>query len=516
MIGELYDYKGEKLTQAQIAKRENINRSTLADWYKKTGNMEEAVIGAKKSQAQRNISYYDEVLSLKAISNKEKIKFESLKKNYDETGDIYEAVRLTKESQKKRQGDIFYKGKMMTALAIANEEGIDAKSLRKNITITNNIEEAVKLTKEARDKHRGTIPYKGQIMSISGIANLEGVKHGTLKEYYDLYGNIDKAVLITKESQLKRKKAILRGKQATYDELSKYLGVSKIKLEKMISDGYTPDEIEKKQKKGRKKEEQLQYDDKSLYNYCLEHSYNYWVINYLIKVYGKTPEEAINGYVNNGQQIPTKWIYEKYNILFKHLMLHCGLDSNRIIKIMKDNCCNVETAIQELVLVSNNDTTFKKAEIDWLKELYPFLKELSREEFEEAKQTFYIDDRELEFLSKKDKKIKELKRQLLLFEFSQVITIWPKEELLTMMDMYNISPEEKKTIVLDLYTPFNNKIIDMTKDFNREKELNAIVLDESILTDNLSYDEKKYVEEKRKMITLLNSSKDEIGGHSFY
>lgn len=514
MIGKLYDYKGEKLTQAQIAQRENINRSTLADWYKKTGNMEEAVAGAKKSQAQRNITYYDEVLSLKAIAQKEAVKFESLKKNYDETNDIYEAVKLTKESQAKRHGDILYNGRMMSALAIANEEDIDAKSLRRNLAKTNDIEEAVRLTKETRDKHRGTIPYKGQIMSISGIAKLEGIKHETLKEYYDLYGNIEKAVLITKQSQLKRKQAILRGKQATYDELSKYFGISKIKLDKMISDGYSVDEIERRQKTGIKKEDQLQYDDKSLYKYCLDHSYNYWVIIYLIKNYGKTPQEAINEYVNNGQQIPTKWIYEKYGILFKHLMLNYGLDSNRIIKIMKDNCCDIESAIQELVFVSDNDSSFKKAEIDWLKELYPFIKELSKEEFEDAKETFYIDDRELDFLSKKGKRIEELQRQLLLFDFSQVITIWPKEELLTMMDMYNISPEERTTIVLDLYTPFNKKIIDMTKDFSRERELNMIVLDESISTDNLSSDEKKYVEEKRKMIKLLNPSKNEMGGHS--
>ena len=96
MKGELYNYKGQMLTQADIAKLEGINRSTLADWYKKTHDMVLAVEGAKKSLAQRNISYYDEVLSLKAISEREEIKFESLKKFYEQTNDIYEAVRLTK------------------------------------------------------------------------------------------------------------------------------------------------------------------------------------------------------------------------------------------------------------------------------------------------------------------------------------------------------------------------------------------------------------------------------------
>ena len=61
MIGEYYDYKGEKLTQAQIAQREGINRSTLADWFKRTGSMESAVEGAKKSLAQRNIDNHNPI-----------------------------------------------------------------------------------------------------------------------------------------------------------------------------------------------------------------------------------------------------------------------------------------------------------------------------------------------------------------------------------------------------------------------------------------------------------------------
>ena len=126
MKGELYDYKGQKLTQAEIAKLEGIHRTTLADWYKKTNDMEKAVEGAKKSLAQRNIQYYDEVLSLKAISNKEQLKFESLKRYYDETQDIYKAVQLAKESQFKRNGSIEYNGQMLTILGISKLEQIDS------------------------------------------------------------------------------------------------------------------------------------------------------------------------------------------------------------------------------------------------------------------------------------------------------------------------------------------------------------------------------------------------------
>ena len=504
MIGEYYDYKGEKLTQAQIAQREGINRSTLADWFKKTGSMESAVEGAKKSLAQRNIDYNGEVLSLKAIAEKENIKFETLKKNLEETNDIYEAVRLTLESKLKRNGDILYKGQMMTAGAIADMEDLDAKSLRRHLEETNgNIEEAVILTKEARDLHRGNILYNGKIMSISGIAAKEGIKKETLRDYFELYGNIDKAVLITKKGQSKRREALLRGKKVTHEDLSKYIGISRFRLEKMLKAGITPEEIERREKRGVKKEDQIKFDDTSLYRYCLNNSYNYWVILYLIRNYNKTPEEAIEGYIKYGQQTPNKWIYEKYDLLLKHLVLKFGIDSNRLVKIMKENNCPIEEAVQELAFITDNNPSIKQAEIEWLKELYPFLKELSKEELAYARETFYITDRELEILRDKDRKIELVKRQLLLFEFSQIIDIWPREELLEMLDLYNVSENERKIVVLDLYKPFNNGVIDIGEE-RRKEALNRMVLNKEIPIDNLPEKDKEYIKDKRRALEIIN------------
>lgn len=519
MRGELYEYLGEMLSQADIAKKEGINRQTLADWYKKTGNMIEAVEGAKKSLAQRNIEYNGEILSLKAISVMENVKFESLKKNWEDTKyDIYKAVKLTKESQLKRNGSIEYNGKMMTILAISKMEEVEHHALGKYYGKTGNIYESVELAKKAKERQNGTIPYNGKMMTITGIANLEEIKRDTLKEYYELYGDIEKAVFITKESQAKRKQALLHGKKATYEELSNYLGISTFNLEKKINYGYSPDEIEKKLKKGVKKEEQLRFNEDSLYNYCIKNSYNYWVIIHMIKTFNKTPEEAIMLYLENGQKIPTKWIYEKYHLLFKHLLLNYGLDSNRIIKIMKDKNYGIEKAIEELIFVSDNDKNdLKIAEINWLKELYPFLKELSPEEFEEAKKTFYIDDRELSFLQEKGNKIDLIKRQILLFEFSNILNEWPLDELIEMMNLYEITDEEKRTIVIDLYSPFENKIINPTDEFNnRQKQLKNAIIDASFIIDDITEEEKKIIETKRNILTnIINKQSQKIGGKPF-
>lgn len=215
---------------------------------------------------------------------------------------------------------------MMSMSAIALETGLERHALTGYFEQTGDIYKSIELAKIAKDKQHGIIGYKGKVMSITAIADLEGIKRDTLKEYYELYGNIEKAVFITKESQLKRKQALLRGKKASYEELARQFDISVIELDRMINSGISPENLKKKSKKGVSSESQLKYDEESLYKYCLDHSYNYCVINYLIKTYGKTPEEAVKAYGENGQQLPIKWIYEKYDLLFKHLTLNFVLD----------------------------------------------------------------------------------------------------------------------------------------------------------------------------------------------
>jgi len=182
---------------------------------------------------------------------------------------------------------------------------------------------------------------------------------------------------------------------------------------------------------------------------------------------------------------------------------------------MKENNCGVEEAVRELVFISNNDSNYKKAEIDWLKELYPFLKELDKEDLEKAKETFFIEEREEKILKEKDEKIENIKRQLLLFEFSEVIDSWSKDELKEIMELYDITDKEKETIVLDLYTPFKDKLIDVTKDIKKISDLNKIVLDKEVSIDTLNDEDKNYVDEKRQLLSKLidDNLVDEIGTH---
>lgn len=516
MQGKLYEYNGQNLSVSQIATLENISRQTLQDWIDKTDNIYDAVKNVKESLKIRKLEYYGETLSLTGIARKEGLKPESLKKNFKKTNDIYKAVKLTKESKEQRKGSILYKGKKRTMRAIAILEDIERHALKRYYDKTKDIEEAVKLAKKSKKEHNGTIPYKGKEMTIHAIAKLENIKKDTLKNYYDIYDNIEKAVMITKLGQAKRKESLLKNQTKTLEEASKELNISTIRLNSMIESGISLDEIDNKLKENNrgKRNKYIKLDEETLFKYCLDNGLNYTIIYNMITIYNKTPEEAIKEYKKNGQKVPHKWIYEKYNVLLKHLFITFGIDSNRLIKTMRDNNLTLEQAVERIIFISYNNSNFTSIEIEWLYELYTFLKECNNNEYEEAKKTFFITENELNLLKQKQDKINEIKQQILLYEFSEILDIWNEQELIEMFELYNITKKDIETIVLDLYIPFNNKVINpIEEDIKRKKYINKIIketlnnTDISVLmhleTLELTPLEKEYIITKRNKLKQL-------------
>lgn len=516
MQGKSYEYNGKYLLVSEIASLEGISRQTLQDWIDRTNDIYEAVKGVKESLKTKRLEYYGEILSLTGIARKEKLKPESLKKNYEKTKDIYKAVKLTKESKEKRKGTIPYKGKKMTIHAIAILEDVERHALKRYYDETNDIEKAVKLAKKAQLEHNGTIPYKGSLMTIHAIAKLEHIKKDTLSKYYEIYDNIEKAVMITKLGQAKRKESLLKNQTKTIEQASKELNISTIRLTNMIDSGITLDEIDKKQKENNrgKRSKFIKIDEETLFKYCLENGLNYTVIYHMITTYNKTPEQAIKEYKKNGQKVPHKWIYEKYNILLKHIFITFGIDSNRLIKTMRDNNISLEQALERIVFISYNNSNFTTIEIEWLYELYNFLKECDTLEYDNAKKTFFITEKEIKLLKQKQDKIKEIKKHILLYEFSEVLDIWDEQELIEMFELYNINEKDIETIVLDLYLPYDSKVINPNEDIlNRKKYLNKVVKDTLDKTDisilmyletlNLTSEEKTYITTKRNKLKTL-------------
>ena len=95
-----------------------------------------------------------------------------------------------------------------------------------------------------------------------------------------------------------------------------------------------------------------------------------------------------------------------------------------------------------------------------------------------------------------------------------MLDIWDEQELLEMFELYNINEKDIETIVLDLYLPYDSKVINPNEDIlNRKKYLNKIVketldkTDISILmhleTLNLNDIEKEYIITKRNKLKTL-------------
>lgn len=99
------EYKDNLMTIRGIAKKEELNPTTLKKYYIELGDIYKAVEAARANSLQK-IQYYKDELSIYAISEKENIGRETLRRWYYKTDEnIYEAVKICKV-KKNKQGKV--------------------------------------------------------------------------------------------------------------------------------------------------------------------------------------------------------------------------------------------------------------------------------------------------------------------------------------------------------------------------------------------------------------------------
>ena len=249
----------------------------------------------------------------------------------------------------------------------------------------------------------------------------------------------------------------------------------------------------------------------TLLEYCVENGVNYAFIYRAINTYGKTIEEAVQEYRKNGSNMPRNWVFEKYGVLLRHLMTSSSIDIQRVVDYMRKEQISMSEAIEKYVIRRNSKDN--KLDSDWMQEVYGILTdENMSDEYEEFKNTFYIDETEEECIIKSQREIQALERKLLLFEIAEVIeeNTFSIEELPELLQIYEVQADEVETIFLDLYSKFEKGIIlgEEQSQLKRREVLNEITRKwyylgqeerESVLTDNGVTDEEK------KMIIDLSS-----------
>ncbi len=511
----LIEYNGEKLAIQTIAKKEGIkDAKTLKKYYEQTGDIYKAI---EKCNASK-IEYYGEQLTLDAIAKREGLKRDTLERHYNNMGNIYDAVKTCLDKKKKAENaKVIYNGQKRTITSIAKELEIDKSVLKKYYQKTKDIKQAIELyNKNKQESEDSKIEYKGEHKFLKTIAKDEEVAETTLRRYFQKYGNIDKAVFMAKIQRQKSKHVKIKNGNVNLYDLAIILGIKYSELINSLNSGMSIEEIKtQNQNTSKRKKLNQKYNilpnGQTLLEYCMENKLNYAFIYRAINTYGKSIEEAVKEYKNKGSNIPSKWIFEKYGILLRHLMTNNSVDIQRVVDYMRKEQISMSEAIEKYIIRKNARN--EKLDADWMQEIYGVLTdENMAEEYDEFKKTFYIDETEEECIIKSFDEIQDLDRKLLLFEFAEIIkeNTFSSEELSELLQIYEIKPEEIENIFLDLYSEFEKGIMlgeEETK-MKRRHVLNEITRKwyylgqeerKSILAEN------GVTEEEEKMIVDLSS-----------
>ena len=381
----------------------------------------------------------------------------------------------------KEEIKIEYNGEMLAMRTIAQRVGTTGDTLKRYYEQTGDIYEAIKQYYQKKDEYEsGRIEYKGELKFLRTIAKDEGVAETTLRRYYKKYGNIDKAVYMAKIQRSRNQKVTIRNTELSLSDLSIVLGIKESELLNMLNSGMKIDDIkkletEKPRKSPMSNKKLVLPNGQSLLEYCIENGLNFSCIYYSIHTYGKTMEEAIKHYREKGQEIPSSWIYEKYGILLKHLLLNNNINSQRVVSYMRKENISLNDALEEYVLRKNSKEA--NVDYDWMHELYSVLTdENMKDEYDAFKNTFYVTDQEEECIIKSYDEIENLQRKLLLYEIAEAFkaNVFEETEKEELLKIYEVTEDEVETIFLDFYNYFENKIKLTEKEQRRKEEISDI------------------------------------------
>lgn len=354
---------------------------------------------------------------------------------------------------------------MLTITEIARRAGPSKTSLKKYYIQTGDIYKAIEMYERKQQEYEDSkIEYKGERKFLVTIAKDEGVAETTLVRYYKKYGNIDKAVYMAQIKRKRAQKIKLQNSSLGLSDLSIILGIKESELINMLTSGMSIDDIKQRKptrtRRGTLKQEKLKLPNgQPLLDFCIENGLNFSCIYYAVNTYGKSIEEAIEEYRKNGQNIPQQWIFEKYGILLKHLLLQNNINSQRVVSYMRKENISISDALEKYVIRRNCRNL--DLDYEWMHELYGVLTDESMtDEYDDFKSTFFVSEQEEDCIIESYDEIETLQRKLLLYEIAEAFRegVFEESEKGELLRIYDITDKEVETIFLDLYNGFGNKV----------------------------------------------------------
>lgn len=341
---------------------------------------------------------------------------------------------------------------------------------------------------------------------------------------------------MAKIQRSKNQKVKVKNMDLGISDLSIVLGIKESELINMLNSGMKIDDI-KKLKGTKTRQSPLKVNKLTLPNgqplldYCIENGLNFSCIYYAINTYGKSMEEAIEEYKKNGQVIPQNWIFEKYGILLKHLLLNNNVNSQRVVSYMRKENITLNEALEEYIIRKNAKKI--DANYDWMHELYSVLTdENMREEYDSFKTTFYVSDQEEDCIIQSYDEIEDLQRKLLLYEIAEAFkeNVFEENEKAELLRIYDVKEKEVETIFLDFYNYFGNKVKLSEKEQSRKAVISDIAKkwyymtaeerDIAIANNGITPIEQENIEQLSFNITkyknAINVKENKVKGVSFH
>ena len=342
----------------------------------------------------------------------------------------------------------------------------------------------------------------GFIREIEPLKRIEEpvVKEKSYEKYLDEFdGDIElakeKDAKVKEIGRLIRERRKNKKTEYTLDELQKEFNVNLEELDKYLSQIKSDSE----------KSETLYIDEnETLKNYCIRKGYNYDVIFNLIKKskdYNVSFRQIIQEYLENGQKLPTRYVYEKNEILVKHILLGINVDSSSVIEDMKHSYTVDEAITRDVFKRNVLDKKYK-----WLELPYTFLiEELGP--FSDKKSEHNIKFKDFESLLSKEEQMKLLEiydkcsNALREYQYLEIGFEKDHKKVKELIKKYSLTEEEiQKSMFVTL--EYENKIKRTKNEVKSERlrTIQPIILNWGKLNE----------ESRNKLIKAYSLTKDEI------
>lgn len=310
------------------------------------------------------IKYNNELLSLHAISAKTGVSYSLLEKYYLKFNDIYDAVNMAKYKRDKKNFYILYDGDLLRLDAISRIENVDYKKLVNAFESTGNIYKAISLLTGRSISNNETTIVKTDI--VKQTSEKEKLDEIVLRQFYELYNNIYKAIIVTRYEESKHSTLKVNGDNITRLEFANKTNIPILLLNEQLDN--------------KKSAEQIVYE------------------------YGNVHSDEDR---------------TKYDEMLNHLENSFGLKKELINKILNDESCTLEQALIRYLFITDNN--INDLEKPWLEDVYRYIMSFDLSKQNEIAMKCLLSDREKIILNGKYKQMRALKKFLINLEQSKKV-----------------------------------------------------------------------------------------------